>query len=904
MAGPRSSVLISCVAEQGPRTGIAARTVCPACGRWVHSSEDCCNQCGTSLAGPATGTGDPRGLAIEVKTGFRSRSTGIIMRASGTTLEVLTPAGELQELPWSKAGSLTSDATTAAVRFWRLRERPEVVTGRLSEFLDRELLPDVAQSRALALHGVTVGEPEAVSRAQLSESERLWLIGHLAWQLGQREAAADHFLALPADGYPDVGPILACLWPEISGDPGLRIRALERARSSPSSPWSDALVLVLDASEGTEVPADVIVAVCEQLAKPPDDIGTKAAQTGRERLALVADAFRSTNGQASEMLGGVFALRSALKTGRPLTEAIDPKTVSHLSLEVIDDLIDGRVQLPIEAMRDARFADHEYLVARTDPTAVPDEQLEAFGLEREKVRRAALDGDRGAHDGVTGDDPELHALARLAAGDTSVVAELAMVYRERGDEHRLDVVTALGRSLTSGVIDDACALDRSCWPLLQPLLPDPSRWTDRDSSSRAIEAWSVLHESLQQLWSGAWEEAAARARNVLRVAPTERSRDEALNVLAYANWILGRDEAAASALRDAVDGEHNANLQVNYSLVMGSSIDAEDKYAASIQLAALADESSDLERGVQAVLRAVALWNEIPAGTEIGDVPPPELVSAARRLAVLPTSEPAHDSVMGFLAWADGDWLGKPENTVGSRWAQTVRHRYRVARADGPEETVAILQEATNETADAADRAWAHEQAQSTAETLIHLMVADVDEPPLGCAMWGLELCDAGVIELDCVAIRLELVGAVTAAKAVTQKGDGLPADMIWDHVEHALARYETSSEAQDELSRDVIQGCVASYASFCMPAWARVYGVIVDAFNPIASRLSGINPRQINRSVVREATDPLLAMISSLDTDIYRVRMRVEDVELHEPLDELRRGLAELHQAIMSLPR
>ena len=142
-----------------------------------------------------------------------------------------------------------------------------------------------------------------------------------------------------------------------------------------------------------------------------------------------------------------------------------------------------------------------------------------------------------------------------------------------------------------------------------------------------------------------------------------------------------------AALADAVDGEHNANLQVNYSLVVGSSIDEKDKYAASVQLAALAEESTDIERSVQALQRAVALWNEIPAGTEIGDIPPPELVGAARRVAVLPTTEAAHDSVMSFLAWSDSEWLGATREhrrfTVGRNSASPLPNRARSGTGRG-----------------------------------------------------------------------------------------------------------------------------------------------------------------------------------------------------------------------------
>src|SRR5207244_9318114 len=112
---------------------------------------------------------------------------------------------------------------------------------------------------------------------------------------------------------------------------------------------------------------------------------------------------------------------------------------------------------------------------------------------------------------------------------------------------------------------------------------------------------------------------------------------------------------------------------------------------ASVELARLADEYTNLPQAIDAVRHALALWQEIPAGTDIGDHPPGSLVMVAKHLACEPTSEEDHDLLMGFLSWADSEWLGDIGNTVASQWSTTSRHRFRVARAQGPKAAVDAL---------------------------------------------------------------------------------------------------------------------------------------------------------------------------------------------------------------------
>ena len=77
---------------------------------------------------------------------------------------------------------------------------------------------------------------------------------------------------------------------------------------------------------------------------------------------------------------------------------------------------------------------------------------------------------------------------------------------------------ALADSLTTGVIDPEAAVDRSCWPLLEGLLPDGADRSSLERETQPLAVWSVLRSALVSLWAGRWEDAGSSARDALRVS--------------------------------------------------------------------------------------------------------------------------------------------------------------------------------------------------------------------------------------------------------------------------------------------------------------------------------------------------------------------------------------------------
>ena len=190
----------------------------------------------------------------------------------------------------------------------------------------------------------------------------MWLLGHLAWRLGRRTDAAEHFSALPVGCYPDVDPLLACLWPELSAVPEWRSRSIERARASAASPWSAALLLVLDAGDDSGSPtADVVLSVMRTTRGIPRHHRAEGV-TAHPRTTLAGRRGAPvTERSSSRTRSAAFSLCAPRLSpaGRRLDE-VEPAAVRDLPLEVIDDLIDAGVRLPVDS-----------LGRETDPRTVP-----------------------------------------------------------------------------------------------------------------------------------------------------------------------------------------------------------------------------------------------------------------------------------------------------------------------------------------------------------------------------------------------------------------------------------------------------------------------------------------------------------------------------------------------------
>lgn len=476
-----------------------------------------------------------------------------------------------------------------------------------------------------------------------------------------------------------------------------------------------------------------------------------------------------------------------------------------------------------------------------------------------------------------------------------MLAELAPLLAE---PHRA-VALAVGRSLRDGKVDVDALVDRSAWPVLARCLPNGKDLGAAHPGVKRLSEWWSLEQAEERLLEWDWHGAAVAARECLRTAEDEDTRDEALNLLACALYQQGNVEGARRALEEALAGVDSPELIINYGIVAGE----DDKHAASSELARLAVEAPTLQLRLTAARRALALWsNHVPGDGETDD-PPSSLISAMRALTVERTGLDEHAEIMRFLSWADDEWLADERHTRGSPYADTPQHVYLIARAKGATEAVAELARLSRMRS---EDEWLLGERNSLADSLIKIML-NSEGPRPGVAVWALELSDSGMAFEPRQAILLPVL-AVREFAIYMLRGEDCnsgPKLELLDRVVTARKLLASQPDLDAEVFEDFIRDTVEKFAFAAWQGWGAQSDAIVDAYNMILGRLGGTYRWQVNRQAVRHATDPLLSGLAEIEREVKRVVAQgPKNPKLLEGLENLVKHCREMHQAILKLPR
>ena len=246
-------------------------------------------------------------------------------------------------------------------------------------------------------------------------------------------------------------------------------------------------------------------------------------------------------------------------------------------------------------------------------------------------------------------------------------------------------VESIARSLERGSIEAASnevLTDGTTWPILAPLLPEDTSalnaLSDERPALRGVAAWRALSGAVSKLWDWDWEGAVVEAKRCLLVARDEQTRDEALNLIACAEWQLGDDADAIAALslpwraptRRAA-GEHRRRRRVRSSLASPGE-----------HLGSSRCKAPTLALRVAAASRALELWyaDPDPWDTEEGEHAfPLELRDALRELVRSDIDEAVFVRFRRTMSRWDEDWLA----TEASLERQPVRRVRRGVRLPG-----------------------------------------------------------------------------------------------------------------------------------------------------------------------------------------------------------------------------
>ncbi|MFC7612852.1 tol-pal system YbgF family protein [Actinokineospora soli] len=320
-----------------------------------------------------------------------------------------------------------------------------------------------------------------------------------------------------------------------------------------------------------------------------------------------------------------------------------------------------------------------YLLARTAPEELTDEQVADLGFTDEAVRRAYARGDVEAVEQAPHCVLRSHLLAMSAiAHNRPSDVQLADVLPEHRDTAR-GLVDGLveaqngeptGSLLRSRVIDDP-----TTWQPLVNLLGTETLMRDGDGRipNRAFADWLALTAARERLFVADWVGAVGAARRCLDLATSEHVRDEAHNLLACALHNSGKREEALRELETAIEGDYSVALLANIGVVAAEL----DREVAAQHLARVVREAPTTRMRVNAAIRSLAMWQTDNTKVWAGeDLAAKKLPSALRDpLRAVITQDIAEDEfrlIANVLARLDAEWMRTPGSLTGSptgsRW--------------------------------------------------------------------------------------------------------------------------------------------------------------------------------------------------------------------------------------------
>lgn len=218
---------------------------------------------------------------------------------------------------------------------------------------------------------------------------------------------------------------------------------------------------------------------------------------------------------------------------------------------------------------------------------------------------------------------------------------------------------------------------------------DPSIETlNEDRKSKDGTAHRQLLLSIEHLLEWRWSEAKDTAKQVLRDTQSEDLRDEALNVIAAANALLGDIDAGIAALKQAVEGQWNYSLQQNLGIL---ALKADPQLAAN-QSTYWLDASQSVDDRERAIFLVISMWAS--AEDNEGEIDIPGRIRESFRQALGSEISDSTFAMLGlFLARHDSDWVSEPANWMSSPHFGTDRAALIMARAEGYGEFVDYLVE-------------------------------------------------------------------------------------------------------------------------------------------------------------------------------------------------------------------
>jgi tetratricopeptide (TPR) repeat protein len=751
-------------------------------------------------------------------------------------------------------------------------------------------------SRLLALDALEKGDIDLLALTSLSEPEKAW-IRALHFARSQPSQALDELMKLPAGGYPEKALVIARVLNATPPDETLRARLREHLDAFREDPLSNLLWHHLG-DEDESLPDWLSGTNALLHLLPPGD---EARDIG---LALLSVAEGRTSPADFHSIGpAATVLNSWRSIDTPDAATASAAAILSTAWSFVDDLIDGGV-LTREALAEPESLPgtvRQYLLGRLTPEELSDEDVAALEFSAERARRAFHSGDESQLQTDDEASQFYQLLHGLYAGDSKSGTDLIPLLTEEAGATATMLVEFL-EAPSLATLRDELLDDRSVWSTVamvttQETLEVPSRSRLSDSKRHFLE-WAALHAARTRLYEWDWQGAVDFSKRCLKVSKNEQVRDEALNLLACAHHQLGNEHEAIQALKSALEGDYTAALQANIGVVAAGL----DPRTAAEHLGHLVTEAPTQALRVAAAMRAVALWRSLPEPWEQDEanqeILPSVLREGLRSLIALPLEVDDFRVIVRLLANWDAEWVKNPANLRGSPHANSVEAHLYAALATGYPDFVKALAPALLEHPDAK---WLADERDELVEAGIRTLLDD--EPSIGAALFGIEIIDARV-PLE-ARRRIPLVAlSVATLTANIDSEEGEPKEQFLDWLIAASKDLTTLDQESMERFRGPLEFAFTRIGVSIGAFREKQLNEVVEAYGNITNQLRGMLRWNINRSAVRQATDPLINFTSDTRRLLNKVLPFIVDEELKKAIGAVENRAAEIQNALQQLPR
>ncbi len=707
----------------------------------------------------------------------------------------------------------------------------------------------VAETEKVFLDACRLGlDDEYVKVAGLPETRTNWLRALAASASGNHERALLQ-LAQVHEPSADGAAALCCAALQ-SGMPFERVQ--ECCPGVLTGPVGELLLSIKGDADGTRAGMYAGASVLTQWLAD-ESLGEDAAASFRD-----AEAGRLRDPSVLSTTEG-FRLASLVERNGPVgsvrIESLTDRALRSAPLAAIDELLEqcSPTDLDLVRLYSQRAHEANYLRLRADPACADMQAVIEGGHEAERIRRTLLVD-------PSDEDPAVQVMRRLcdgAAADLAQLEALPASWRETARDLSQFFETGSER------LAEQLAGDPTLLPVIEDWFERTGTELPRAGALGGVVARGRLQEAFESVSNCEWRQAAEIARDVLRLTIQEDLRDEALNVLACAQWQLGEDDRAISALQTALEGAYNTSLQVNIGVVAAS---LEPETAAE-HLGRLADEAPSVELRVEAVMRGLGLWR-VARGQE-QSVPGP-LRDAARKLI-----GPAYQSrdltdekfwsLLETMCAVDSEWLAScswPEATVPVR---AEMKKVALAQSENPIAYVKAVGELDEKAFE-----WCRHQQNSIVDWVLYLQ--GLEPSSLMAVVMGMALLETGIdLPVD-KEVRVRCFTAVGACGSVGE--DEEPSSEIVDGF--FLAR-QLLSECEPVVRADlevVVNHVGGELSRIVLRSRFVMLEKVGENLKQMAGQLVGVPRHRIDGNALRGVIGPMRELCRDTRSLVDRFRL------------------------------